>query len=71
MNPLLAILNIRLGKKSRDVKDITVIDSNTLEVTFKDNTTSSSTEMNWSKLVVREIIRLITTAAEESKIDAA
>lgn len=62
MNPLLAILNIRLGKKSRDVKEINVIDDDTLEIIFKDNTTSSSKEMNWSKLLVREVIRLIATS---------
>lgn len=62
MNPLLAILNIRLGKKSRDVKEINVIDNDTLEIIFKDNTTSSSKEMNWSKLLVREVIRLIATS---------
>lgn len=61
MNPLLAILNIRLGKKSRDVKEITVIDNDMLEITFKDNTTSSSKEMNWSRLVIREVIRLVAT----------
>lgn len=61
MNPLLAILNIRLGKKSRDVKEINVIDNDTLEIIFKDNTTSSSKEMNWSKLLVREVIRLVAT----------
>ena len=61
MNPLLAILNIRLGKKSRDIKEITVINNDTLEITFKDNSTSSSKEMNWSKLLVREVIRLVAT----------
>lgn len=61
MNPLLAILNIRLGKKSQDVKEITVIDNNTFEITFKDNSISSSKEMNWSKLLVREVIRLVAT----------
>lgn len=62
MNPLLAILNIRLGKKSRDIKEITVIDNDTFEITFKDNTVSSSKEMNWSRLVVREVIRLLNTS---------
>lgn len=62
MNPLLAILDIRLGKKSRDVKEITVIDNNTFEITFKDNTVSSSKEMNWSRLVVREVIRLLNAS---------
>lgn len=61
MNPLLAILDIRLGNRSRDVKEITVIDNDTLEITFKDNTTSTSKEMNWSKLLVREVIRLVAT----------
>lgn len=59
MNPLLAILNIRLGKKSRDIKKITVINNDTLEITFKDNSISSSKEMNWSNLLVREVIRLL------------
>lgn len=62
MNPLLAILNIRLGTKSQDVKEINVINNDTLEITFKDNTTSSSKDMNWSKLLVREVIRLIATS---------
>ena len=62
MNPLLAILDIRLGKKSRDVKEITVIDNDTFEITFKDNTVSSSKEMNWSRLVVREVIRLLNAS---------
>lgn len=61
MNPLLTILNIRLGKKSRDIKEITVINNDTFEITFKDNTVSSSKEMNWSRLVVREVIRLLNT----------
>lgn len=61
MNPLLTILNIRLGKKSRDIKKITVINNDTFEITFKDNSVSSSTEMNWSKLLVREVIRLVAT----------
>lgn len=61
MNPLLAILDIRLGNRSRDVKEITVINNDTLEITFKDNTTSTSKEMNWSKLLVREVIRLVAT----------
>lgn len=59
MNPLLAILNMRLGKKSRDIKKITVINNDTLEITFKDNSISSSKEMNWSNLLVREVIRLL------------
>ena len=62
MNPLLAILNIRLGKKSRDIKKINVINNDTLEITFKDNSISSSKEMNWSRLVVREVIRLLNTS---------
>ena len=62
MNPLLTILNIRLGKKSRDIKKITVINNDTFEITFKDNTTTSSKDMNWSKLLVREVIRLIATS---------
>lgn len=61
MNPLLAILNMRLGKKSRDIKKITVINNDTFEITFKDNSVSSSKEMNWSKLLVREVIRLVAT----------
>lgn len=62
MNPLHAILNIRLGEKIRDVKKITVIDNDTFEITFNDNTISSSKEMNWSRLVVREVIRLLNTS---------
>ena len=33
-----------------------------LEITFKDNSTTSSTEMDWSRLLVREVIRLVATA---------
>lgn len=61
MNPLLVILNMRLGNRSRDVKEITVINNDTFEITFKDNSVSSSKEMNWSRLVVREVIRLVAT----------
>lgn len=61
MNPLLVILDIRLGNRSRDVKEITVINNDTFEITFKDNSVSSSAEMNWSKLLVREVIRLVAT----------